>query len=88
MAVSKKKDRTKRSEWKAYHASAMRVAQTTYDFHDPDDIVYESYSVPEGHVYTATTPSRVAWEAYFDAMTDFGQDPWRGRKRFEKELKR
>lgn len=88
MAIFKYRDRQARKTFKAHHAAAMKSAQECYDLCEPGGIVTREFEEGEYHVITAATPSREAWETYFDCMVEFGEDPWKGKDLFDKELKR
>lgn len=88
MAIFKSRDRQARKTFKIHHAAAMRSAQDCYDLCEPQGVVTRKFSDGEYQVITAATPSREAWETYFDCMLGFGEDPWKGKDLFDKELKR
>lgn len=88
MAIFRLRDRARRSAFKAAHATAMKSAQECYDMCSIEPVVYEEYLDGPFHVYTAASPEREAWDTYFEHVRHLGEDPWRGQKLFDKELKR
>ena len=87
MAIFKFKDRAARSGFKANHAAAMKSAQECYDLCAHDEVVSKTYRDGDFRVYTAASPYREAWDTYFAHMRQLGEDPWKGKKRFDKELR-
>lgn len=88
MALFKIRDRQARKAFKAHHASAMKAAQDHYDLHSHEGVITRTFQDGEDQVITSATPVREAWETYFNAMSNFGEDPWKGYALFDKDLKR
>ncbi|UDL16430.1 hypothetical protein SEA_ZOOMAN_189 [Microbacterium phage Zooman] len=87
MAIFKFRDRAKRSAFKAAHAAAMKSAQECYDLCSHEKLVHREYEDGPFHVYTVAPPYREAWDTYFAHMRQLGEDGWKGKKLFDKELK-
>lgn len=69
------------------HKTALAHAQSVYDKYKHLEVVSKDYDVPGGHVWTASSPEREAWDEYFYEMYDLGFSAWDTQKRFDKELK-
>lgn len=76
----------RRREFTRHHEEALKAAQETYDKYKHLDTVSKEYDDGPFHVYTAASPYREAWDTYFAVLHDLGEDPWKGKKRFDKEL--
>ena len=87
MSIFRVLDRNARRAFQQAHASAMARAQQVYDKYAHQDTVFSEWGGPGYHAYSAASPAREAWDEYFYTMQDLGQDGWRGKKKFDKELK-
>lgn len=66
------------------HNVAIVVAREVFDRYKGQSVV-----VTEGPGYTsAASPSRLAWDYYFDSMLDQGFSAWLTKRKFDRALKR
>lgn len=68
----------------AAHNVAIKVAREVYDRHKNQSVV-----VTEGAGFmSAASPSREAWDHYFESMSEQGADAWATRRKFDRAMKR
>lgn len=66
------------------HRVAIKVARNVYDRHKNQSVV-----VTEGAGFvSAASPSRVAWDYYFDSMLEQGANAWTSQRKFDRAMKR
>lgn len=87
MAIFRLRSRAERRAFTSAHKIALVQAQKVYDQYKHLDTVSKDYDVPGGHVWTAASPEREAWDEYFYMMDTLGFSGWDGQKRFDRELK-
>lgn len=74
----------KRREQQAAHRVAIKAAREVYDRYKGQSVV-----VTEGRGFiSAASPSREAWDSYFDSMLEQGASAWATQRSFDRALKR
>lgn len=85
MIWSRKRREAKRALREA-HSVALAVAQGVYDRYRDQTTVITEGSGPGYSFVSAASPSREAWDSYFDSMGKQGFSGWDTRKLFERDL--
>jgi len=70
----------------AAHSTAFKVAQEVYERYRGQSVVMSEGEGPGYSFVSAASPSREAWDAYFDSMREQGFSAWDTQKRFNREF--
>jgi len=73
---------------RAAHRVALREAQKVYDSHWRQEVVLSRGGGPGYSFVSAASPSREAWDRYFDSMREQGQSAWDTQRWFDRGLER
>lgn len=82
------KHREERRRLLAAHRIAFKVAQEVYDRYRDQAVVMSHGDGPGYSFLSAASPSREAWDAYFDSMQEQGFSAWDTQTRFNREFDR
>lgn len=82
-----RKKREERRALRAAHLVALEVARESYERHRHQDTVISTGEGPGYSFISAASPSRVAWDVYFDSMGEQGYSAWDTERLFDRELK-
>lgn len=87
MILNRWKGRGERKALRAAHLIALEPAREVYERHRHESSVISTGEGPGYSFISAASPSRVAWDAYFDGMQKQGHSAWDTEKLFDRALK-
>lgn len=81
------KHREERRNLLAAHSIALKAGQETYDRYSDRAVVLTEGGGPGYSFISAASPSREAWDVYFDSMLEQGFSAWDTQHLFNRQLK-